>query len=73
MVDYRNDRSEEAKSFAEQADGKGPGLVQEFVQFVWENKLWWITPIVLTLVLLGVLLLLTSGSSPVAPFIYTLF
>jgi hypothetical protein len=45
-------------------------LLGEFIDFAWENKVWWIVPIVL------VLLLLTSfifvGSS-VAPFIYTLF
>jgi hypothetical protein len=36
-----------------------------------ENKKWWLTPIVLAILLLGVLSLL-AGSS-VAPFIYTLF
>jgi hypothetical protein len=36
-----------------------------------ENKKWWLTPIVLAILLLGLLSLL-AGSS-VAPFVYTLF
>jgi hypothetical protein len=36
-----------------------------------DNKKWWLTPIVVAILLLGVLSLL-AGSS-VAPFIYTLF
>jgi Family of unknown function (DUF5989) len=36
-----------------------------------ENKKWWLTPIVLAILLLGVLSLLAG--SAVAPFIYTLF
>jgi len=37
-----------------------------------ENKKFWLAPIVLTLVLVGVLLVLAKGSA-LAPFIYTLF
>ncbi len=36
------------------------------------RKKWWLLPIVLALVLLGVLLL-TAESSPLAPFLYTVF
>ena len=47
-----------------------------FLQQVWEflrvRKKWWLGPIVLMLLLLGMLLVLTQGSA-VAPFIYTLF
>jgi hypothetical protein len=45
-------------------------LLNEFFAFAWQNKAWWILPIVI------VLLVLTSFifvSSSVAPFIYTLF
>ena len=45
-------------------------LIGEFFQFAWQNKAWWIIPIVLVLLLLTVLIV--TGSS-VAPFIYTLF
>jgi hypothetical protein len=48
-----------------------PGLVRELVGLLAANKKWWLTPIVVTILLLGVLSLL-AGSS-VAPFIYTLF
>ncbi|HEX2227647.1 MAG TPA: DUF5989 family protein [Candidatus Binatia bacterium] len=40
--------------------------------FMKERKKFWLLPIVLCLVLLGSLIVLTSGSA-VAPFIYTLF
>ena len=36
------------------------------------RKKWWLGPIVATLLLLGLLLVLTQGSA-LAPFIYTLF
>lgn len=45
-------------------------LIGEFFQFAWQNKAWWIIPIVLMLLLLG--LLVVAGQSA-APFIYTLF
>ena len=40
--------------------------------FLWARKLWWMVPIVASLVLVGILVVLAS-SSPVSPFIYTLF
>jgi hypothetical protein len=46
-------------------------LAGEFVQFLSENKKWWLTPIILSILLLGALVLL--GGSAAAPFIYTLF
>ena len=45
-------------------------LIGEFFAFAWHNKAWWIVPVVLVLLLLG--LLIATGTS-VAPFIYTLF
>lgn len=47
-------------------------LLKEFWDFLKVRKKWWITPIVLILLLLGALIVLTE-SSAVAPFIYTLF
>ena len=47
------------------------GLVREFVDFLTHNKKWWLTPIILVLLLLGVLIAL--GGSAAAPFIYTIF
>lgn len=47
-------------------------IISEFWEFLKVRKKWWLTPIVLFLVLLGALIILTEGSA-VAPFIYTLF
>jgi hypothetical protein len=47
-------------------------VVNELWLFMKENKKYWLAPIVLTLVLVGVLLVLAQGSA-LAPFIYTLF
>jgi hypothetical protein len=48
----------------------------EFLGELWffmkERKKFWLLPIVICLLLLGSLIVLTSGSA-VAPFIYTLF
>ena len=52
--------------------GEKKGLVAEFFSFVWENKIWWITPTVLILVFLAVIVYFTNGSS-IAPFFYALF
>ncbi len=48
----------------------------EFLKDLWlfliERKKFWLVPIVLVLLLLGVLIVF-GGSSAIAPFIYTLF
>lgn len=47
-------------------------VVREFMMFLKQEKKYWLTPIVIVLVLFG-LLLVFAQSSAVAPFIYTLF
>ena len=44
----------------------------ELWAFMKTQKKWWIGPIILVLVLMGLILILTQGSA-LAPFIYTLF
>ena len=44
----------------------------EFMQFLRQEKKYWLMPIVIVFVLFG-LLMVFSQSSAVAPFIYTLF
>ncbi len=44
----------------------------ELWSFMRERKKFWLLPIILCLVLLGGLIVMTSGTA-VAPFIYTLF
>ena len=47
-------------------------IMAEFLYFLKTNKKWWLLPLVILLMLLGTLIVLTSGSA-LAPFIYTLF
>ena len=47
-------------------------LLKELWDFMKTRKRWWLLPIVVMLVLLGLLIVLTEGSA-LAPFIYTLF
>lgn len=44
-------------------------LIRDFLRV---RKKWWLTPIVVFLLLLSLLIVLTEGSA-LAPFIYTLF
>jgi len=50
--------------------------MREFIAELWaymkERKKFWLLPIFIVLLLLGMLIVLTQGSA-VAPFIYTLF
>jgi hypothetical protein len=57
--------------FARQAQQSQPVLLREFWDFLRYNKKWWLTPIVLVLLLVGLLVVLSSTAA--APFIYTLF
>lgn len=47
-------------------------IVAEYIEFLKENKKWWLMPIVVALLLFGLLIVLTKGSA-LAPFIYTIF
>jgi hypothetical protein len=47
-------------------------ILREFWSFLRVRKKWWLAPIVLTLLALGILLVVAE-SSALAPFIYSLF
>lgn len=47
-------------------------LFKDLWKFVNERKKYWLAPLIMTLVILGVLITLAQ-SSAVAPFIYTIF
>ena len=47
-------------------------IAREFFEFLRFRKKWWLTPIVIVLILLGALIVFTEGSA-LAPFIYALF
>ena len=62
---------DEVKAFEREAREQPKGLFREYVDFLLHNKKWWLIPIIIALLLVGVLIVL--GSSAAAPFIYTLF
>jgi hypothetical protein len=47
-------------------------VLNEIWQYMMNNKKYWLAPIVIVLVTIGVLLAVVGGSA-LAPFIYTLF
>ena len=58
----------------EKAGAEAPvrgGILVEFWQLLRHNKKWWLLPILLVVLSLGVVLLLASTGA--APFIYSLF
>ncbi|HSN81904.1 MAG TPA: DUF5989 family protein [Polyangiales bacterium] len=59
------------EEFLARASGKQAGLVSELVGFLRANKKWWLAPILIAILLLGLLVVL--GGTAAAPFIYTLF
>lgn len=67
----KNDDPKSDNEFLAQASGKQRGLVAEFVGFLKANKKWWLAPIIISILLLGLLVVL--GGTAAAPFIYTLF
>jgi Family of unknown function (DUF5989) len=50
---------------------KNPSFLRELVMFIRQNKKWYLIPIVISILLLGILIAL--GSTGAAPFIYTVF
>jgi hypothetical protein len=73
MTDRSNQtaQQQQAQEFERQASQSQRGIVAEFVDFLLHSKKWWLTPIVVVLLMIGLLLVL--GGTGAAPFIYTLF
>jgi Family of unknown function (DUF5989) len=63
--------SEPKNDFAAESRQPRPVFFYELLRFLSQNKKWWLLPIILITLLLGLLMIL--GSSTAAPFIYTLF
>jgi hypothetical protein len=57
--------------FEDSAQGARTGLLVEFFQFLLHNKKWWLAPILVVLLLVGLLVVLAGTGA--APFIYALF
>ena len=60
-----------ANDLKELSEARSSGLFGELWSFMSPNTKWWLTPIVLMLLILGALILI--GGTGAAPFIYTLF
>jgi hypothetical protein len=63
--------STDKHSIEDLAQQKRTGLVRELIDFLADNKKWWLAPIIVAVLLLGALVLL--GGTAAGPFIYTLF
>ena len=57
--------------FEQEAAEAEQGLIAEFIDFLRYNKKWWLAPIVIVLMLLGILAWLSASGA--APFIYPMF
>ncbi len=68
MADEQNN---DQNDFAAQSEEARTGLTAEFVDFLKDNKKWWLAPIIISILGLGLLVML--GGTAAAPFIYTLF
>jgi hypothetical protein len=64
-------RQPDARKFADEAGRRQASVFGELIDFLRHNKKWWLTPIVVMLLLVGALVIL--GGTGAAPFIYTLF
>ena len=62
---------QEAEEFQAEAQAGRTGLIAEFWDFLKHNKKWWLLPILIVMLLLGVLVVL--GGTGLGPFVYTLF
>ena len=63
--------SDREAEFGRVAEAQAQGVAGELVAFLRDNKKWWLIPIIVVLLLIGVLVAL--GGTSAAPFIYTLF
>ncbi len=62
---------EKPRSFEHVGRDKQLGIVGEFVYFLKHNKKFWLIPILLVFLAMGVLIIF--GGTAAAPFIYTMF
>ena len=71
MSNDRENQKNEPNEFAAAADEEQMGIIAEFVEFIKENKKYWLIPLLVILLFMGLLLL--GSSSIFGPYIYTLF
>ena len=67
---HTNEPKGQSQRFADEADRPPQSTIGELVHFLRHNKKWWLAPIVVMLLLVGVLVVL--GGTALAPLIYPL-
>jgi len=65
------DKKKQDFDFHAEASSSRTGLARDFWDFLKHNKKWWLLPILVVMLLIGVLVVMAG--SGLAPFIYTLF
>lgn len=63
--------SRRARAFEAAAREPQPGLLHELAAFLVATRKWWLAPIILVLLVLGLLIMLSASAA--APLIYPLF
>ena len=48
-------------------------IIKDFLMFVISRKKYWLMPVVLVLLILGVFIVIGQSSSTIAPYIYAVF
>jgi hypothetical protein len=71
MSQHPNTDDPDQKDFMNEAAANRTGLVAEFWDFLKHNKKWWLLPILIAMLGIGVLIALSTTGA--APFIYPLF
>ena len=71
QYDSKQMSDEQSEDFSKQAEEAPAGFIAEFWDFLIHNKRWWLTPIVLVMLLVGALLILQSTAA--GPALYVLF
>jgi hypothetical protein len=68
----KNQKTNQAgKDFDVEINASSPSFFAELFGFIKSHKKWWLTPIIIVVVVFGILVLLSATGA--APFIYTLF
>ncbi len=66
-----NTSNEKQSEIEQLVQSKRVSLLREVADYLSEHKKWWLAPIIISVLLLGLLIVL--GGTAAGPFIYTLF
>ena len=66
-----HDARNQVEQFQAAAQAMRTGLVVEFWEFLKHSKKWWLTPILIVILMMGLLVVLSSTGA--GPFIYAIF